>query len=400
MIPEEKILGFIGAHEGGLLQLTRDLVATPSPTPPGDERAVAERIRCECHALQLGSPETLAARDERPNLLIRVKGGRSGRTLILNGHMDTKPVGNRSEWKTDPFDPAIRDGKVYGLGSTDMKGAVAAMVYAGAALGEVRESFAGELQLLLTADEEGGSAFGVKFLASAGHVHGDAALIGEPSGVRRELEFIDLSSRGIACFRFQVHGDQMHSSLSDEFQAVNASVKAARLLSRFAREFKLDGTTVNAGVTLRGGVSFGVVPGFAEFGCDLRVPPGSSEGKVRAQVEAWLAQQRLNDPELRVELLWQAPPTPWIEPVHFPEDHRLAQALRAACAKVLVKAPSLGCFPAATDAPWFVAVGVPTIPAFGPGLLPLAHAPNECVEIASVFACARIYALTALHYLT
>jgi acetylornithine deacetylase/succinyl-diaminopimelate desuccinylase-like protein len=294
----------------------------------------------------------------------------------------------------------IRDGKIYGLGSTDMKGAVAAMVYAGAALSEVRGGFAGELQLVLSADEEGGSAYGVKFLASAGHLRGDAALIGEPSGIRRELEFIDLSSRGIACFRFQVFGDQMHSSLSDEFQAVNASVKAAELVSRFAREFKLEGTTVNVGVTLQGGVYFGVVPGFAEFGCDLRVPPGSSESMVRARVEAWLAQQRLNDPALRVDLVWEAPPTPWIEPVQFPNDHPLADAVRAASAKVLATPPSVGCFPAATDAPWLVSVGVPTIPAFGPGLLPLAHAPNECVEIASVFACARIYALAALQYLT
>jgi acetylornithine deacetylase len=313
--------------------------------------------------------------------------------------MDTKPMGSRAEWQTDPFDPVVRDGKVYGLGSTDMKGALAAMVYATAALGEVRESFAGELHLLLTADEEGGSAYGAKFLASAGYLRGDAALIGEPSGVRRELEFIHLSSRGICCFRFQVHGDQMHSSLSDEFQAVNASVKAAELLARFAGEFELDGATINAGVTLRGGVSFGVVPGFAEFGCDLRVPPGSRESNVRVKVEAWLEQQQLRDSSLRADLLWEGPPTPWIDTVQFPADHRLAQALRSACAEVMSAVPSFGCFPAATDAPWFVSAGVLTIPAFGPGLLPLAHAPNECVEISSVLACARIYALAALHYL-
>jgi acetylornithine deacetylase len=400
MTPEETVLNYLRDREAAILRFTQDLVAAPSPTPPGDERAVAERICRECEALQLGRGETIAARPERPNLVFRVEGGRSGSTLLLNGHTDTKPVGNREEWKTDPFDPVVRGGKLYGLGSTDMKGAVAAMVYAAAALALVRGSFGGELQLLLTADEEGGSACGAKYLASAGYLRGDAALIGEPSGVRRELEFIDLSSRGICCFRFQVHGDQMHSSLSDEFQAVNASVKAAELLSRFAREFKLEGGTVNAGVTLRGGVYFGVVPGFAEFGCDLRVPPGSREPDVRARVETWLAQQRLSDPSLRAEVSWDSPPTTWIEPVQFPEDHRLVGALRNACAQVLPSAPALGCFPAATDAPWFVGAGVPTIPAFGPGLLPLAHSPNECVEVSSIYACARIYALAALHYLT
>jgi acetylornithine deacetylase len=400
MTPEQAVLKYIAEREGALLQFTRDLVAAPSPTPPGDERAVAERVRLECGVLQLGGGEVIAARPERPNLSFRVAGGRSGPTLILNGHMDTKPEGNRAEWKTDPFDPVVRGGKLYGLGSTDMKSAVAAMVYAAAALTEVRDSFGGELRLLLTADEEGGSAYGVKYLASAGCLRADTALIGEPSGIRRELEFIDLTSRGICCFRIQVHGDQMHSSLSDEFRAVNASVKAAELLSRFAHEFRLEGTTVNAGVTLRGGVSFGVVPGFAEFGCDLRVPPGSRESAVRQAVEAWLARQRLGDPSLRAEVSWDPPPTIWIEPVQFPEDHGLARALQTACAEVLPAVPALGCFPAATDAPWLVGVGVPTIPAFGPGLLPLAHSPNECVEVSSIFACARIYALAALHYLT
>jgi acetylornithine deacetylase/succinyl-diaminopimelate desuccinylase-like protein len=218
--------------------------------------------------------------------------------------------------------------------------------------------------------------------------------------VRRELEFIDLASRGICCFRFEVYGDQMHRSLSDEFQAVNASIKAGELLSRFARKFKLGGATVNAGVTLSGGVSFGAVPGFAEVGCDIRVPPGSSESQIRRPLEAWLAEQRQRDPPLRVELSWQSPPTNWIEPVQFRLDYRLTRAFQQACAWVLPAVPPLGCFPAATDAPWFVAVGIPAIPAFSPGLLPLAHTPNECVEIYNIFACARIYALAALEFLS
>jgi len=401
MNAEKTILEFISAREDAMLQFTRDLVATPSPTPPGDERAVAERVQGELTSLGLGQADVLAAKPERPNLLLKVKGGKPGPTLVLNGHMDTKPAGNLDEWKNDPLDPVIEDGKLYGLGSTDMKGAVSAMVYATAAVAQVSDQLAGELHLLPSADEEGGSALGAKFLAADGRIRADAILIGEPTGIRRELEYIALDSRGILCFRICVHGDQMHSSLSDAFNAVNASVKACELATRFAQEFKAEGMTVNVGVTLKGGVFFGVVPGLAEFGCDLRVPPGFTEDGTHTMVEEWLEKQRRRDPDLRVEVEWDLPPRIWLEPVTFPRDNPLATALPRACAKILPEAPPpIGCFPGATDAPWFDAVGIPTVPAFGPGLLPLAHSPNECVEIASIFACARIYALAALEYLT
>jgi acetylornithine deacetylase/succinyl-diaminopimelate desuccinylase family protein len=397
---EQHVLNYINTREDALLQFLRDLVATPSPTPPGDERAVAARIQQELASLQLGEAQIIAAQPERPNLLLKIKGAHPGPTLVLNGHTDTKPMGNREEWTHDPYDPVIKDGKLFGLGSTDMKGAVAAMVYATAAVAQVTGEMKGELHLLASADEEGGSELGARYLAAGGHIAADAILIGEPSGVRHELECIALDSRGICCFRIRVHGDQMHSSLSDEFAATNASVKAAELICRLAHDFKQPGATMNAGVTLEGGVFFGVVPGLAEFGCDLRVPPGSTREQTHAELESWLKQQLRQDPDLRAELVWESVPSTWIEPVSFPHEHPLVAALQAACGEVLPQVPPIGCFPAATDAPWFVSAGIPTIPAFGPGLLPLAHSPDECVEVSSIFACARIYALAALNYLT
>ncbi len=399
MTPQDTLFQFLNARQEDLLAFARDLVRTPSPNPPGDERAVAARVAEELQRLGLPAAAIIAKQPHRPNMLLRLSGSKPGPSLLLNGHLDTKPPGALSEWGADPFDPLVRAGKLHGLGSTDMKGAVAAMVYAVGALARVAHSFGGEVQLLLTADEEAGSAFGAKFIAASGRLRADAALIGEPVGIRRELEFMDFDSRGLACFRIQVHGDPMHSSLSDEFHAVNASVKAAGLLAALDREFKMPGATLNAGVTLQGGVYFGVVPGRAEFGCDLRVPVGTSEKDVRDALEKWLVAHKQSDPQLRAELIWESPPSIWIEPVHFPARHPLAVSLRDACAAVLGKAPPAGCFPAATDAPWFVAAGIPTIPAFGPGMLPLAHSPNERVEVSSIFVCARIYALAAWDYL-
>ena len=80
--------------------------------------------------LGLTGAETVGHEPHRPNLIIRLGNQTAGPTLMLCGHTDTKPVGDSTDWKTDPLDAVVRDGKLYGLGSTDMKGAVAAMIYA------------------------------------------------------------------------------------------------------------------------------------------------------------------------------------------------------------------------------------------------------------------------------
>jgi len=115
--------------------------------------------------------QTIAMEAERPNLVGEIGGG--GQVLMLNGHIDTKPTGDLSEWSPGPYDPVIRDGRLSGLGSADMKGAVAAMVHAGAALIETGAP-PGTLRVVLTADEEAGSRYGARFLAGRPEVAADA----------------------------------------------------------------------------------------------------------------------------------------------------------------------------------------------------------------------------------
>jgi len=396
---EERVLQYLHSHEEQLIQFARDLVATPSATPPGDERAVAKRICEELDDLELGKAEIIAAKAERPNISLHLHFPLEGPKLIFSGHMDTKPPGNSAAWKHPPLDPVLKDGFLYGLGAADMKSGIAAMVYAAAAVSKVSDHLGGHLQLLFTADEEGGSFYGAKYLSENNHVHGDAMLISESAGVRRELEFVAWDGRGAILFDILVHGDQMHSSLSDELQAVNASVKAASLITRLAYDFQRPGFTMNAAATLKSGVHYGIVPGLAEFGCDLRVPPGVTERQIRTELDAWLEEQKRCDPNLRAEISCDALPCSWIAPVSFPREHSFRPALEAALQQVLGEIPPAVCYPGATDAPWFAAAGVPTIPALGPGLLPLAHSPNERTLVDSIHKCARIYTLATLHYL-
>lgn len=405
----DSLLKRVASHQGELIDLVGELVATPSPNPPGDERAVAAVLTRKARELGIEAPAVLAARPEHPNLVFRLRGHAPGPTLILTGHTDTKPAGESANWSTDPLTPTVRGGRLYGLGSTDMKGAVAAMLFAFAALLPDADSLPGELLLVLTADEESGSRFGAHYLSDEHLLRADAALVGEPCGITREWEAIDVIGRGLTAFRVAVRGIQMHSSCSDILPSVNASVKLAEVLASLAETLRIDfpghplcpqGITVNAGVTLSGGVTFGVYPGYAEFGVDVRTLPGMTKASVARDLDAWLDRLQARDPDLRASWTFAPSPIDWIEPTEIAADHPLVRATAAAAERVLGRRPPLGAFPGATDAtPFQHKLGIPCIAAFGPGFLPLAHGPDEYVTLDGITQAAGIYALAASAYL-
>jgi acetylornithine deacetylase/succinyl-diaminopimelate desuccinylase-like protein len=398
------LVEYLRARQDELLEFARALVATPSPNPPGDERAVAALVVDKLHELGITRVETAGSTEERPNLLAWV-GGSGGPTLILCGHLDTKPPGDLDEWHRDPYGASIEDGELHGVGSGDMKGAVAAMVFAAAAL-EERGLGSAAVTLVLTADEEAGSRFGSKWLAESGRLAGDAALLGEPCGIVREWEAIDTVSRGAALFKVRVRGTQMHSSISDRLPSVNATVQMARLIDRMDRELlgrlrrpdTADGSpspTVNVGVMARAGVFYGVYPGEAEFACDIRTLPGMTRGALEEDIESFLRNAAEDDPELDAELDFEI----WVPATEIDPTHVLVSALREASGIVLGDERPVGVFPGATDAPFFqLTAGIPTVAAFGPGFLPRAHAPNESAPVDGILQAAELYALAARRF--
>lgn len=398
---------FLDRNRAALETLLEELVSIDSQIPPfADERQIVEFLRGRLAELSLGESEVLAADPCRPNLITRLRGAGGGRTLMLNGHLDTKPVGDaRPLWLSDPLAPDIRDGCLYGLGSSDMKAAVAAMVFAALAVREANPELAGDLVLAFVADEEAGGALGSKFVAPL--LKGvDAGLIGEPSGWEYDWQGLHLVSRGVCGFRIRVQGTQMHSSLSDRLPSVNASRQMAELMCSLPDELALecephplDGSTptLNVGVLVTGGVYFGVVPGLAEFACDLRTLPGMTQASVKRALSRWLESQRQRIPGLDAELRFE-PQLGWVPPAEIDRDHPLVVAARRAAAEVLDTEPPLSVFPGGTDAPWFEGAGIATIPSFGPGILTHAHGPNEFVRLESVHQAARIYARIAAAY--
>ena len=404
------VADWIDRSRDELLRFATKLVRTPSPNPPGDERAVVEVIMEEMDRLGLSGAEIAAKEPHRPNVIFRLPGSGDGPTLMLAGHTDTKPVGERTDWTTDPMDPVVIDGNLHGLGATDMKGAVAAMVYAAAALHQSGADLTGDLLLVLVADEEFTMNAGSRYLATEYGLEADIALIGEPSGIGgEEFEFLHLLSRGVCCFKVRVRGTQMHSSLSDRLPSVNASVKLAEVLARMDRELELTcpphplcaAPTVNLGVLLRGGVNYGVLPGLAKFSADVRILPGMTRQQLERDVQAVLDRMRRDDPDLDVELEFEAPPLDWMPPTEVPGDHPFVGALLDACEAVLRRRPTLSAFPGGTDAMNFHGRGgIPTIPSLGPGWLPLAHGPDERVSVEGIVQAAKIYAISARTFLS
>jgi acetylornithine deacetylase/succinyl-diaminopimelate desuccinylase-like protein len=401
----DKLIRFIDSHDSEIVQFACDLIATPSETPPGDERQITRVLLDKMNALGLTGSVIACDTPEHPNLLFRLKGNGRGPTLLYAAHTDTKPVGDvKSEWKTDPFRPTILDNKLYGLGAADMKAAVAGFAFAAAALKQV-QPLQGNLLLAFVANEEGGGKYGAHYLCTKYGLKADMALIGEPPGVTKEWEFIHLGCRGVCCFTITVSGTQMHSSVSDRVPSVSASVKLAELMVRMSRELKINftphplcpnGVTVNLGVFLKGGVTFGVYPGHAEFGTDIRTVPGMKKDDMIRDLNAFLDSCRKQDPSLNVTLQLAPEPGDWVSPTEVNQELPIAQSLAKASERVLGFRPPFGIYPAGTDAPNFqLEAGIPTIPAYGAGIISVCHGANEWVGVESIVQACKIYALAA-----
>jgi acetylornithine deacetylase/succinyl-diaminopimelate desuccinylase-like protein len=400
----------VSRHADALLAFARALIAAPSPSPPGDERAVAAVAQAELQRLELGAVEVAAPRPERPNLLCRWESGRPGRTLILNGHLDTKAPGPLDLWSADPYEPVVREGQLYGLGAADMKGPCAALAYGVlAAKLAGAQTVSGTVLLALTADEEGEAQDGARYLVQDLGVRGDAALIAEPCGVTRDWEWLPLVSRGFGGARFVVHGTSVHSSVADLFPGGNASVAAAELLLHLQRRLRLrcpDGLphrsapTFVVGSTFTSGQGLAMVPGRAEFTVNVRTVPGMTREGVATDVETCLADFRRERPDADVEWDFVPGTLAWTTPTETSPQEPLVSAVVEAARIALGRTPPFGTFPGGTDAIWWQGLaGIPTIPAFGPGMLTQCHRPNESIAIAELTRAAAVYALTILRYL-
>jgi acetylornithine deacetylase len=307
---------------------------------------------------------------------------------VLSGHTDVVPVDGQP-WDTDPFDAQIRDGRLYGRGTADMKSFIAV------ALAHVPDFMAAEgdasFHLSLSYDEEIGCV-GVRGLLRDLEAHGiqpAGCIVGEPTSMRAII-----AHKGKREYRCCVRGKEAHSALTP--QGVNAIEFAALLIAhirtlaaRMAEEeardtaFVVPHTTLNTG-TIKGGIATNVVPRDCEFTFDFRYLPGTDPDWLFSEVERYahdtlLPQMRkiAGDADISFAIKANTPGLA-IAPSH--ELVALAQAL----------ADSRGAVPGkvdyGTEAGLFSRAGIPTV-VCGPGNIEQAHKPNEYIALSQIAQC-------------
>jgi acetylornithine deacetylase len=385
----------VSVPRGDALALTRALVAVDSRNPalvvdaPG-EQAVA--LRLAEILTSWGLDVTLMdAGPGRPNVVARAKHPAThrstNRSLLFNGHLDTVGVEGMMH---APWDAAIRDGRLYGRGATDMKAGVAAMC--AAAVHALDAGLAGEVIITAVADEEYGS-IGTRAIIDAG-IRADAAIVTEPTRLA-----IVPAHRGFAWADLTVHGRAAHGSRYDI--GVDANTLAALVMAEVeqhqhtvltTRTHPLLGRASVHAATIRGGLGLSTYSDKCVVSYERRTLPGESAESFAAELQGACDRVRAVRPELRAEIAGGFSQGP----NDISVEHPIVRALDAALVAEQRPTPieGLACW---TDAALLSAAGIPAI-CFGPGDIALAHAAEEYVEVEEIAIATRVLTRLALDW--
>ncbi len=359
---------------GDAVALTQALVAIDSRNPSLATGSAGEGAVATALATTLREWGCVVERRDalpgRPNVVARIAGKGRGRSLLLNGHLDTVGVEGMTH---APYAPTIRDGRLYGRGSADMKAGVAAMC--AAAVRAADAGLAGEVILAAVCDEEFES-HGTRALL-AGGLRADAAIVTEPTRLA-----ICPAHRGFAWAEVTVEGRAAHGSRYDV--GVDAITHGAHLLAELdayqrtvleRRTHPLLGrASLHAG-TIQGGLGLSTYPERCRFSLERRTLPGEDGQDFVGEVTDAIARVRARVPALRA----QVAPGVVQAPNDVPLDHPIVSALQAA-ARATGRAASVEGLSCWTDAALFTAAGIPAV-CYGPGDIALAHAAEEYVPV-------------------
>ena len=404
---DDAVVAKVASYRGEIAEFTSCLVSIPTENPPGrNYDACVAAIHEELRRIGLAHrtvPAAVATAPVQavapaPHPFLLGEHGDGGPALVFHGHYDVVPAQRRGQ-----FEPRRERDRLYGRGSADMKGGLAAMIYAVRALKELGVSLAGRVRLCIVPDEETGGTGGSQHLAQTGLLGQDAVgmLTAEPtSGV------IWNGSRGAVTLKVTVKGKTAHVGL--QHQGVNAferMLAVAHALGELKAEverretaFRLTSARARRSILMmggrvEGGTNFNAVPEECSFTVDRRINPEEDLATEKARLIGVLERLRSQGIGLDYEILQEASSS------GTSEDQPLAQMLAAAVETVTGTRPAFEMCPGILETRFYANQGVPAL-AYGPGLLEVSHGPDEFVELDAVLANAAVYALTAARFLS
>ena len=394
----------IESRSESLVELCRSLVRIDSTNPPGDTAAIVEAIEAVLDATVGIEHRRVIGRAPAVNLVARVRGAGPGRRLVLNGHLDTFPIGE-ARWQHPPLGADLEEGRIYGRGACDMKAGVAALVLAFVALAEFREAWSGELVLTLVGDEETGGRWGTQYLlANVEETVGDAMLnadTGSPRVVRvgeKGNVWVELEATGVANHAAHVHLGRnavdalvnalggvcalaaLAPSLPAEVERTIAQAQSvSEATSGEGESETLRRITVNTG-RIEGGIGVNTIPDRARALCDIRIPPGVTVDRVRAELASAIDPH----PDVSWRILESTEPS-WTDP-----EEEIVRAIRENAAAVTGGDVVVNLRAGFSDARFYRHAGVPSV-VYGVG----AHHMGGSDEYATVEDLKTVFAVHA-----
>ncbi|MGA0839221.1 MAG: succinyl-diaminopimelate desuccinylase [Pseudomonadales bacterium] len=370
-----------------VLKLTCDLIRRTSVTPEdaGCQALIANRLQplgFVCETLRFGDVDNLWA--------VRAPiGARSGRLFAFAGHTDVVPTGPVEDWQTPPFEPVVRDGRLFGRGAADMKGSLAAMVVATERFLAAHPDCPMTIAFLLTSDEEGPAIHGTRAVMETLAARGtqiDWCIVGEPSSTTIVGDVVRVGRRGSLSGKLNVLGIQGHVAYPE--RADNPIHRALPVLAELASRRWDEGNAFFPATSfqisnIHAGTGAGnVIPGSLSVDFNFRYSTEQTAAALESEVES-----ALNRAGLRHELTWQRSGSPFLT-----ASGALIDAVNAAITAELGQEPERSTGGGTSDGRFIAPTGAEVIE-LGPVNATI-HKIDECVAIEDLARLARLYRAT------
>ncbi len=421
---KERLLAEIENRKEDLVQLTRDLVAMPTLNPPGSNyleicefiKARLQRAGFETELLR--AEGVLGDSDKYPrwNLIGRIDGNHPGDCIHFNSHTDVVHVGEN--WTKAPFGGEIEDGKIYGRGTCDMKGGMATSIVAAECFLAICPEFSGAIEISGTADEESGGYSGVAWLAEQGRFSPSRvqhAIIPEPLNKNR----ICLGHRGVWWAEIETKGRIAHGSMpflgdcairhmgaviqemEDYLYPLIATKTTSHpIVPEGARQSSMNLNSIHGGEkeqdNLYAGYSAPCVPDRCRIRIDRRFLPEEPIEAVKAEISNMLERLKEKRPDFEYTIteMFSVPS------VITERDAPIVKSVHKSIKEVLGESPDYVISPGTYDQKHIDRIGkMKNCIAYGPGILDMAHQPDEWVGIQDMVDSAKVMAITILDLL-